>query len=139
MGRHEFRYALLPHAGSLQSAGVIAEGYRFNVPLLVQPTAAAQQSVSFFQVDHPGVIIDTVKKAEDSDATVLRLYESFGTHARVRLTSSLPVASAVTCNLLEDDGAKLPWRRGGVQLELRPFEVLTLKLRHDSAVRPRRG
>jgi alpha-mannosidase len=139
MGRHEFRYALLPHAGSLQSAGVIAEGYRFNVPLLVQPTAAAAQSVSFFQVDHPGVVIDTVKKAEDSDATILRLYESFGTHACVRLTSALPVTSAATCNLLEDDGAKLPWRSGGVPLELHPFEVLTLKLRHDSAVRPRRG
>jgi alpha-mannosidase len=65
----------------------------------------------------------------------VRLYESFGTHARTRLTTALPVSAASTCNFLEDQGAKLPWRDGGVQLELRPFQILTLKLQHQSPAR----
>ncbi len=44
LGRHHFRYALLPHAGDFRSAGVIEEGYRFNVPLLVQPVSPATPS-----------------------------------------------------------------------------------------------
>ena len=31
MGRHEFAYALMPHAGGWREAGVVAEAARFNV------------------------------------------------------------------------------------------------------------
>jgi alpha-mannosidase len=137
MGRHAFRYALLPHAGSFQEAGVVAEAYRFNSPLLVracdQPAAAA----SFFSVSRPtrpgdgppgAVVIDTVKKAEDSDNLILRLYEAHGTRGTVRLSSSLPVKSAVRCNLLEDEAEALEWSDGGVSLDMTPFQIVTLKL-----------
>lgn len=129
-GHHIFRYALLPHAGGPQLSGVIEEGYRFNVPLLLFPTAAAPQERSFFQIDHPSVIIETVKKAEDSRDLIVRMYEARGTHAAARLSSSLPVRSAVVCNLLEDDepAGSAAWKNDGVMLAFRPFEIKTLKL-----------
>jgi alpha-mannosidase len=129
MGSHTFRYALLPHPGSFSHAGVIAAGYHFNYPMHVFSSSEAPHQVSFFQVDHPAVVIDTVKKAEDSDQLVIRLYECFGTRQTVHFSSSLPVQSAVRCNLLEDDGEPLTWTDGGVNLELRPFELVSLKLR----------
>jgi alpha-mannosidase len=86
------------------------------------------QARSFFAVDNPAVVIDTVKRAEDSDALVVRLYEAHGSRARVRLTSPLAVRSARQCNLLEDEQRPLAWSRGGVRLTLRPFEIVTLKL-----------
>ena len=43
MGRQEFRYALLPHAGTFQEAGIVREALQFNNPLFV---AAAVVSVS---------------------------------------------------------------------------------------------
>jgi len=129
MGRHAFRFALLPHAGSFLQAGVIAEGVHFNNPLQVFSTSAAPFQESFFAVDHPAAVIDTVKKAEDSDEIVLRLYESFGSQRMVRLSSSLPFQSARRCNLLEDDGDPVPWTDSGAELHLRPFELVTLKLK----------
>ena len=90
MGRHQFRYALMPHAGDLRAAGVIAAARAFNAPLLVESTNAAPVECSFFNVNNPAIVIDTIKLAEDSSDIVVRLYESHGTHARCRLTSSLP-------------------------------------------------
>ncbi|MGQ9840376.1 MAG: alpha-mannosidase [Anaerolineae bacterium] len=128
MGDQTFRYALLPHPGTPQQADVTMEAYRFNVPLLVGRTAAEPATVSFFNVDTPAIVIDWVKKAEDSDALIVRLYEACGTHARGRLTSPLPVHSAALCNLLEEEEAPLAWQDGGTTLDLRPFQIVTLKL-----------
>jgi alpha-mannosidase len=128
MGRHEFRYALLPHQGTFQQAGIIEEGYRFNAPLLVSAANLPQAAVSFFSVSHPGVVIDTVKKAEDSGELIVRLYEAHGTRGTVRLSSSLPVKSAAICNLLEEDDQRLDWANGGVDLQVAPFKLVTLKL-----------
>ena len=127
-GQHSFRYALLPHAGTLQAAGVIEEGYRFNVPMLLSATNAPVTERSFFQVNNPAVVIDTVKKAEDSDDIIIRLYESHGAHGRVRFTCALPVKTVTRCNFLEENEAKLAWLHGGVTLAVRPFQIVTLKL-----------
>lgn len=128
MGHHAFRYALLPHPGTPQAANVVMEAYCFNAPLLVGRTAAEPTEVSFFNVDTPAIVIDWIKKAEDSDALIVRLYEAFGTHARGRLSSRLPVTAAAICNLLEEEKVPLTWHDGGMTLELRPFEIVTLKL-----------
>jgi alpha-mannosidase len=129
-GHHIFRYALLPHPGSPQAGGVIEEGYRFNSPLLVYPTAAAPIQHSFFSLNNPAIVLDTVKKAEDSNDIILRLYEAHGSHGTARLLTSLPVASVRRCNLLEDDddGNPTPWPEGGFPFAVKPFEILTLKL-----------
>jgi alpha-mannosidase len=128
MGHHTFSYALLPHVGTLQQAGVVQEGYRFNVPLLLRATKAQPGEVSFFNVSLPSVIIDTVKQAQDSHAIIVRLYEAHGTHGTARLSSSLPVQSATRCNLLEEEDAPLDWAEGGVTLKFTPFQIITVKL-----------
>ena len=46
----------------------------------------------------------------------------------VRVSSKLPVRSVVRCKLPEEEDAPIEWENGGVQLEVTPFRVLTLKL-----------
>ena len=92
MGRHEFAYALLPHAGGWREAGVVAEAARFNQPLRWRADCVpGTQSRSFAAVDDPNLVLDTIKRAEDSDALVLRLYEAHGARgiARVRLGAAV--------------------------------------------------
>nr|XP_058950702.1 alpha-mannosidase 2C1-like [Pocillopora verrucosa] len=133
MGSHEFSYAVYPHTGTFQSAGVIQHAYNFNQAISVIPGSVCERikERSFFNVDNPAVILETVKKAESiSSAAVVRLYEAFGGRARARLTTSLPVKRVVKCNLLEvpDDGGEVPLSRGRVDLSFRPFEITTLLL-----------
>jgi alpha-mannosidase len=121
MGTHEFAYALLPHTGGWRDGGVLREAVLFNAPLRWTDGAPAE---SFATVDG-GLVLDTIKLAEDSDDVVLRLYEPYGGRgvARVRIAAS----SARQANLLEDDGEELVVEHGAIVVPFRPREVLTVK------------
>ena len=79
-GRHEFAFALFPHAGNWRDAGVVAEAYRFNHPL-----RPGNLTGSFATVNTPNLVIDTIKRAEDSAALIVRLYECHGARGTARL------------------------------------------------------
>ena len=134
MGHHVFSYSLMPHSGDHIDAGTVRKGHEFNVPLRHTMPAPSRgtlpPSCSFFWVDSPDVVLDTVKKAEADEAVVLRLYEAHGGRARARLVTGLPVRSAVECDLLERkaSGKRLELKHGELLLEFGPFEVKTLKL-----------
>uniref|UniRef100_A0A8C9HQ08 Mannosidase alpha class 2C member 1 n=1 Tax=Piliocolobus tephrosceles TaxID=591936 RepID=A0A8C9HQ08_9PRIM len=115
MGRHEFTYALMPHKGSFQDAGVIQAAYSLNFPLLAlpAPSPAPATSWSAFSLSSPAVVLETVKQAESSPqrrSLVLRLYEAHGSHVDCWLHLSLPVQEAILCDLLErpDPAGHLP-------------------------------
>ncbi len=127
-GKHSFRYALFPHAGAPQTSGVIAEAAAFNQPLLVTRTDALEAVESFFSIENHAIVIDTVKKAEDSDALIVRLYESTGSRQRGVLKTTLPYMRAERTNLLEDEGKAVKIDKGGIPVDLKPFELLTIKL-----------
>jgi alpha-mannosidase len=128
-GRHRFRCALMPHGGDFRAAGVVREAYALNNPLRVGPAAVDLATVSFLRVDRPDLVLDTVKKAEDSDALIVRLYDAFGGRGRARLSSPLPVTRACRCNLMEDpEGEPLDWKDGGVEIAFGPHEILTVRL-----------
>uniref|UniRef100_A0A8C9B867 Alpha-mannosidase 2C1 n=1 Tax=Phocoena sinus TaxID=42100 RepID=A0A8C9B867_PHOSS len=135
MGRHEFTYALMPHEGSFQDAGVIPAAYSLNFPLLALPAPgpAPAAAWSAFSVSSPAVVLETVKQAETSlqgRKLVLRLYEAHGSHVDCWLHMSLPVQEAVLCDLLErrDPAGPLPLRDSRLKLTFSPFQVQSLLL-----------
>ncbi len=138
MGRHEFAYAIMPHAGNWRAAGVVAEAHRFNAPILfagggdsTSPVAVpASPGRSFASVDDPNLVLDTIKRAEDSDGVVLRLYECHGARGSAKLTVGFPFKSATFCNLLEEDGEAIAVTAGPITIAYRPFQIITVKLRN---------
>jgi alpha-mannosidase len=126
LGHHEFAYAILPHAGGWREAGIVGEGLRFNIPLRWVADAPAE---SFAAVDDPNLVLDTIKRAEDSDALVLRLYEAHGARGTARLRLAQPFESAVATNLLEDDGEPLVVEGREIVVPYRPHQILTVKVR----------
>jgi alpha-mannosidase len=128
MGEHRFRYALFPHEDGPQLGGVIPEAAAFNQPLRVFSTSADLHTGSFFSLDNPAVVLDTVKKAEDSGDLIVRLYESHGAHQTATLAVSHPLEKAIQVDLLEAEEKPLRTAKNKIKLSLRPFEVLTLKL-----------
>jgi alpha-mannosidase len=136
-GRHRFAYALFPHAGPPTTAGVIAEAHAFNAPLRLVPLdpstgdgAPLPGRRSLVTVEGPGVVISAVKVADDADGTIVRLHEAFGGRRRVTL-HVLGVSAAERTDLLEDPVAAdpMPVHDGCVELDLGPFELVTLRLR----------
>jgi alpha-mannosidase len=124
MGSHEFAYALFPHAGGWREAGVVAEGIRFNAPLRQRPGSSALPA--YAALDDPNLVLDTIKRAEDSDALVLRLYEAHGGRGQARLSLAVPFQEARRATLLEDAGEPLPAEGSMIVVPYRPHEIVTI-------------
>ncbi len=133
LGRHTFTYALLPHTGDWR-AETVDEAYALNYPLLSRFTGAGRggtlpTSYAFATVNDQGLIIETVKKAEDGDGIILRLYEAMNTRGTATLTLGFEIAEAFTVNLIEEDPAPARHTRNTVTFDYRPFEIKTFLLR----------
>ncbi len=128
---HRFRYALYPHAGNHVAANVVRRAWEFNVPVrVVQASGAGRLPPThrFVSIDSESVIIDTIKKAEDDNDLILRLYESHGIDCPARLEFAENIDRAHEVDLLEENGTAITVRNNAVRLNFSPFEIKTLKL-----------
>jgi alpha-mannosidase len=131
-------YSLLPHPGDFRQAGVIAQAYELNVPLRTRTTDAhagvLPPACGLLRVDHPGVVIEAVKRPDQADGLVVRIYESWGGRAAVTIDASgwlvgQTLAGAVRTDLLERPLGDLGYSERTVSVDLRPFEIMTIALR----------
>jgi len=133
-GHHTFAYAVHPGA---DIAAVVASGYEQNLPLRRPATdGAAVEPWSVLRSTNEGVRIEAVKLADDrSGDVIVRVYEALGRRASTTLVPGFTVASVDEVDLLErplgDDMARsrhLAHEGESIELELRPFQVVTLRL-----------
>jgi alpha-mannosidase len=128
-GRQRFTYALMPHPGDFREAGVIAAAEDLNAPLrVVSSGSSAGARRSLIGLSTPQVVVEAVKRAEDSDAIIVRLYEAWGGRCRARMRTTLPARRAALCDLLERERVEVAVRGGELELEFDPFKIVTLKL-----------
>jgi alpha-mannosidase len=129
-GTHHFRFAIYPHAGDWRAAHTERVAAEYNTPLLAarEPVHAGAlgRQASFASVDAPNVELTWLKRAEDSDALVLRLVEWTGRPATATVTLRQLIRAAHKSNFLEDPGDALPVTSHTVRLSLRPFEIATV-------------
>lgn len=130
--RHTFVYSMYAHSGDVSSSGVVNEAYDINVPLR-SVTAEGKSGVlptefSLINVNKSNVIIETVKKAEDSDAVIVRMYETWNRRTSCEVSFGIDVKEAFECNLMEEKDEKLSLYDGKLKLTFKPFEIKTLKL-----------
>ena len=110
-----------------------AQAHALGAPLRVVPLAAEQAGAlpatgALVEVDRPGVVVEAVKKAYDDEDLVVRLYESFGQRQRVTVRVPSGLRSALRTDLLERGDDVLDVRDDAVVLELKPFQIATLRL-----------
>jgi len=129
---HNFVYSIYPHAGAASSSDVVKEGFSLNFPLYcakAEPTEGKLGTCySFVSADAPNVIIETVKKAEDSRDIVIRAYETWNKKTGCVLTFGENIKSAVECNLMEEDEGALAIKDGKIALIFKPFEIKSIKV-----------
>jgi alpha-mannosidase len=123
---------LLPHAAGLDA--VRRAAYGLTRPLLWRREPAHRGALSKeFSAAHalePGVLVETVKWAEDEEALILRLYEADGGGRTAQLKPGFPGVNAVDeVNLLEQHPRRVLLAADGLAtLSLRAHEVKTLRL-----------
>jgi alpha-mannosidase len=140
---HTFDYAVVGRPGDWREGQVVRTGHEFNNPLIARAIRAASGPLpavmSFVQVDPPSVILTAMKPAGNplatmSDATVdpaggvvLRIHESTGRGASARIRSWASLGQAAMTNVLEAGEKSIAAAVDGLDLELEPFAITTLR------------
>jgi alpha-mannosidase len=133
-GQHEFTYALLPHKGDWREGKTIEQAYALNYPAHASFITAPQAGdlpaeYAFASVDTEGVIVETIKEAEEGRAWVVRVYESTQCrHGAAKMTIGQPIRKAVECNLLEEDEQPAPFAGRDLTFSIAPYEIKTFKI-----------
>jgi alpha-mannosidase len=131
-GEHDFVYSMYPHGGTWREALTVRRGDELNHHLLAMQTGKHEGALpprhSFVQVDAENVVLTAVKKAEDSDAIVLRFYEWAGKDQDVKLQLPAEARSASETDLMERSLAGLAVKDGTVTVHTKPYEIKTVKV-----------
>jgi alpha-mannosidase len=131
-GHQHFVYSLYPHAGSWKQAQTVRRGYELNDPLkatqVFAHTGTLPAEHSWAAIENPNVTLTAIKKAEDSDALVFRMYEWAGTASQVKLHIPPGATYAIETNMMEKpEGEHLSLTGDIVTVPIKPYEILTLQ------------
>lgn len=128
---HRFTYSLYPHAGDYREAGTIQKAYDINIPMLCKKANGAGSlpgKYSFFTVDSKNVIFETAKMAEDGNSIILRGCEYYNKRTSIGLAFGFDIKKAYLCDMLENNICELEIHNNSVQLDFRPYEIVTVKV-----------
>jgi alpha-mannosidase len=138
--RHRFTYSLFPHEGGWKEAETVKMAYDLNVPLYCVPAQGHAEPVggsrggkfpasfSFMGADSANVMIEVVKKAEDGDDIIVRLYEFHNARARTTVTLFEKFGRVAECDLLENEIGPCDLENGRFSFDMKPYEIKTFKL-----------
>jgi alpha-mannosidase len=133
-GEHRFTYSLYPHGGDWRN-GTVQQGFELNNPMIAVGAKASKGSLppvdALVSVDAENVIVDAVKKHEDSDAMIVRVYEAYGQRGPFTLTFGRKPARVTECDCMEENDAPVTSRGNGVSGYITPYEIRTFKVVFD--------
>jgi alpha-mannosidase len=138
-GEHEFKYSLYPHVGAWNEE-TQKEAYLLNDPILVfrpdrgpwtvdRSSSTVYGLPSMVSVSAPNVIIETVKRAEDGDGIIVRLYESQRKRGQVQVKVGGVVDSVWVTNLLEENESPLSVENDSILVNLKPYQIVTMRIK----------
>ena len=84
---------------------------------------------SFVTCSRENVVVEVVKKAEEEEAVIVRLYECFNRRTEVSLTFAEDIKTVCECDMLEADMEELQPDGRKVSFRMIPYEIKTLKLK----------
>jgi len=131
-GDHHYRFSLTSHGPGWQSGQ--RQGVEANAPLTAiadrpeNPTAHLPESGSFVSLDADNLVLSTMKKCEDDESVILRMFETAGNAVSGHLTFLAPVGKAEETNLLEDVIDTLPSAKNRVGVTAGAYEIRTMKI-----------
>ena len=135
-GHQHFTYGLYPHDADWKTALSVRHGYEYNYPLqavqvMSHPGTMPAQS-AWVEVAPENVVLTALKKAEDDNSLILRMYEWAGKSGEVHIHVPKGAAGATVTNLMEEpSGGALQVNGDTVTVPIHPYEILTVRVSYS--------
>ena len=135
---HQALYSIYPHMGSWKEAETVREAYLLNNPFkayipqlsnrLGKEKKMLPKAYGFVSCEARNIMIEVMKKAEDGQDVILRLYEFENTRSQVELAFSKTVKRVWLCDMLENRQKLLAQGAARCEFTAKPFEILTIRI-----------
>ncbi len=132
LGRHEIEYAIMPHQGDCFAAEIPLQAELFNTPVLPvqtrkKPGGTDEPERSYLSVSNPNIIFSALKKAENSDHLVLRLYNPTEESQPGNVRFGNGIDQVWETNLNEERQGAVQVDDGNINLIVPPKKIMTLE------------
>lgn len=139
IGKHTFKFSILPHAGHWRDTNAFHTGWqqltpmpvgRMNICAPIAPIKGSTflpQSHSLCRVSSDNVVLTTIKKSDDGGGYIARLVEITGKSADVTLEFGFDLAGAWKTDLMEQDIEELDFDGNTLKLEISPYEICSIR------------
>lgn len=131
-GNHTYRFALTTHEGGWRNGR--KDGIAANHPLQVvvgalpAADAALPPEMSFASISADNVVVSTLKKCEDDESVIVRVYDIEGKNSDAAIKLFKRVGAAQRTNLIEEGGQPLKVDNGSAQFRVGRNAIETIKL-----------
>ncbi|MFO7966629.1 MAG: glycoside hydrolase family 38 C-terminal domain-containing protein [Archaeoglobaceae archaeon] len=131
MKTYIYTYSVYPHEGDWKKGKSYKQGYEFNYDLIamqISRTDKVRSERSFVSIEPDNLVMTALKPSEDLEGLVLRFYEASGEDTEGTVTLFTAPKRIVTTNLVEEEQEELEVNNNSIQLKIKPFEIVTLKI-----------
>lgn len=127
-----YRYALLPHTDLWDKADLYNEALAFNAPMHVcqfgKQAGKLPMEKSFLKLMGDNLVLSSVKKAEDRDSIIVRLYNPTDRSIDAKLEVGMDFNAAYLVNMNEERLNKIELSSEGLKLEAPKGKVISIEL-----------
>lgn len=125
-GSHSYSHILTSNKVGDVTGSRVAKQFNEPITVVVNPERSTKanlaENVEFFSVDQENVIVTAIKKAEDSEALVVRLYDTEGKEVSVNLKSFFGLENLQHTNIIEE------YPKAVNEIKVTPFAIETYQL-----------
>ena len=130
-GVNSFTYSLYPHEGDYRKGKTIKESYLLNSPLeayyIDKNNGNLSSCYSMFSCVEENIVLETVKKAEDDDSVIVRLYDAHNKKTEVNIKANFTYKEVYLCDIMENNIVSLNAEDGYIKVPVKNYEIITLK------------
>ena len=127
-GEHDIVYAIYPHIGNESEGEVSKKAYELNSPIRIIDGEIGNSCGQMFKVDGK-IVVESIKRAENSETYVIRAFEPYGNNANATFTFN-EETTLTESNFLENPVAE-PVSSEVHPIRFKPFEIKTFIVGKD--------
>jgi alpha-mannosidase len=125
-GNHAYSHVLTSNKAGETDGSRISKQFNDPVKVIVNPEKSAKanlaEEMEFFSIDTDNVIVSAIKKAEDGDGIVVRLYDAEGKESEVNLRAYFSLGNLEKTSIIEENQVATG------KIEIKPFGIETYRL-----------
>jgi len=132
LGENEWRYGIYPHEGGWENADLYGQADRFNLMLEVGQAGKHEGDLpwelSFFSVQPSEVAVSALKRCEDRDSVILRIFNPTSRAIDALVRTHKAPSSVWLTNMNEERREELASEGGEVKVAMGPKKIVTLEM-----------